>query len=58
MKPDDRYEPYAEWDNDSERVEKIRRSPKGRGMIAKAFDSPPRASSIKKSKLYRRPDKF
>lgn len=58
MKPDDRYESYAEWEDDSERVEKIRRSPKEKGMIAKGFESSPRASSVKKNKLYRRPDKF
>ncbi|MCX6356320.1 MAG: hypothetical protein NT045_00305 [Candidatus Aureabacteria bacterium] len=40
MKPDSRYEEYAygyeKWKDDSERVEKIRRSHRGKGMTAKA----------------------
>lgn len=35
MKPDDRFEEYEEWEDDSVRVEKIRKSPATKGVVAK-----------------------
>jgi len=59
MKPDDRYEEYAEWEDDFERVEKIRRPLKGKGITAKGPDnSRPRQIPVKKNRQSPRPGKF
>lgn len=43
MRPDDRFEEYEEWEDDSVRVEKIRKSPATKGVMAKGRgDAAPR----------------
>ncbi|MCX6355293.1 MAG: hypothetical protein NTZ78_10380 [Candidatus Aureabacteria bacterium] len=59
MKPDDRYGTYEDWEDDSERIEKIRKPPKGKGVTPRGPEpSSPRGFSLKKNRQYRRPDKF
>jgi len=64
MKPDDHHAQfdYEEREDDSERVQKIRKSQGGRGLSGRRFDSSPTGMYFgergKRSRRIRRHDKF